>query len=356
MALFGKKPEPPRANPAPPVAGPSTEEEPEIEALEATPPPPTYGIHETIRLMRSLPVDQNADLVVRVIRSTLESLHVRVADIVEDANRQEAAVVGRMRELSREIESMQHEIDLRRRDLATLEAELAEIKLAKERLQLTGEIRSRTPSVPPAMATSAPATPQAPVAPAASVGLGSTAIPAVPQPAAPSASGGPSSSAIPAVPQPAAPSASGGPGAGAVPAVAHPVSAPPPPLLRTPPRLRAGSRGQRPLLRRGSRPGPRPRRRCPSSRAPASGAPRVATPQPGTGSARAAVVGDPGAGDADPELRGPAGPAMGAPAKDGAPVSARRPSPQRRRRRGPSRLGRSRPATTRRRPLAPRRR
>ncbi|HOU93667.1 MAG TPA: hypothetical protein PLU22_21600, partial [Polyangiaceae bacterium] len=214
MALFGKKPEPPRTNPAPPVAEPSTEEEPEIEALEATPPPPTYGIHETIRLMRSLPVDQNADLVVRVIRSTLESLHVRVADIVEDANRQESVVVGRMRELSREVESMQHEIDLRRRDLATLEAELTEIKLAKERLLLTSEIRSRIPSVPPPMATSATATPHAVGAPAAAstgVGPGSSAIPAVPHPAAASAGVGPSSSAIPAVPHPAAASAGAGP-------------------------------------------------------------------------------------------------------------------------------------------------
>ncbi len=223
MALFGKKPEPPRTSPAStvaePKAEPKTEEEPEIEALETPPLPPTYGIHETIRLMRSLPVDKNADLVVRVIKSTLESLHVRVVDIVDDANRQEAVVVGRMRELSREVENLQHEIDVKRRDLGSLESELAEIKLAKERLLLTSEIRSRVPSVPPPLSLSAVTTPHP-----------------VPAPVAPSSVGAPvtpSSVGAPVTPNPVGVPAAASPVA--APAAPPPGSASPPPFLRTPP-------------------------------------------------------------------------------------------------------------------------
>src|SRR4051794_11464087 len=72
-----------------------------IEALSTAMPKPKpsaaasaasgrgYGIAEAIQLMRSLPIDQNVDLVVRVIRATLASLNVRVQDIIDDATRKE---------------------------------------------------------------------------------------------------------------------------------------------------------------------------------------------------------------------------------------------------------------------------
>ena len=49
----------------------------------------SYGIGDVIRLLRTLPVDQHAELVVRVIRTTLESVNVHVSDLVEDASRQQ---------------------------------------------------------------------------------------------------------------------------------------------------------------------------------------------------------------------------------------------------------------------------
>jgi hypothetical protein len=50
----------------------------------------TPRIGEAIQLMRSLPVDQHPDLVVRVVRATLGSLNVHLPDIIEDASLQMA--------------------------------------------------------------------------------------------------------------------------------------------------------------------------------------------------------------------------------------------------------------------------
>ena len=45
-----------------------------------------HGIGDVIRLLRSLPVDQHPELVVQVIRTTLEALEVvHVSDLVQDA-------------------------------------------------------------------------------------------------------------------------------------------------------------------------------------------------------------------------------------------------------------------------------
>jgi hypothetical protein len=154
MTLFGKKPEPVYATPeslplGPPVAesapaepaepSPVSTEDPELETIEATPLPPAYGILEAIRLMKSLPVDENTELVVRVIKSTLESMHVNVADIVEDADRQAGFITGKMTALNQDVVGLERSLEAKREELRALEAELAETRLAKERLLMTGD-------------------------------------------------------------------------------------------------------------------------------------------------------------------------------------------------------------------------
>src|SRR4051812_46204620 len=62
-----------------------------------------YGIDSAIQLMRALPVDQNVELVVQVIKTTLESLKVRVSDIIQDAARKQRDLEGRVTNLKREI-------------------------------------------------------------------------------------------------------------------------------------------------------------------------------------------------------------------------------------------------------------
>jgi hypothetical protein len=124
------------------------------QAFDAAPPtvsdtaPRAYSIADAIHLMRSLPVDQNVQLVVQVIRATLASMNVRVQDIVEDAVRREKAIEGEIASLHEKVTDLERQLEARREDVVGLEAELRETSDVKERLQLaegmgqTGNLRS----------------------------------------------------------------------------------------------------------------------------------------------------------------------------------------------------------------------
>ena len=77
----------------------------------------SYGIAETTLLMRTLPVDQNVELVVRVVRNTLESMDVQLPDIIEDAQQREGSLQERMDTLNGEIAEFTSQIDLRRQEI-----------------------------------------------------------------------------------------------------------------------------------------------------------------------------------------------------------------------------------------------
>jgi len=109
--------------------------------VEAEPPPRlSYGIDQAIQLMRSLPLDQNngqnTSLVVTVIKTTLESLQVRVPDIIADASRKQADLEKRVENLSKEISDFEKEIAQRKDEIARLEEDHRETTRAKERLEL----------------------------------------------------------------------------------------------------------------------------------------------------------------------------------------------------------------------------
>jgi len=104
-------------------------------SLPPDPPTPAYGIEEAMRLMRTLPVDQNAELVVRVIKSTLESMKVRLVDIIADATHKQETVRNRIATLRDEISGFEKQIETRRKEIGSLEMELAETTKVKERLE-----------------------------------------------------------------------------------------------------------------------------------------------------------------------------------------------------------------------------
>ena len=106
-----------------------------------------YGIAETIQLMRELPGDQNAELVVRVVRATLASLNVRLPDIIEDAARKQKTIQDRIAAVHGTIADLEKQLLGQRAEIATLEADLAETTSVKERLQAA----ERT-ALPPASA------------------------------------------------------------------------------------------------------------------------------------------------------------------------------------------------------------
>jgi hypothetical protein len=99
-------------------------------------PPLKYGIAETIQLMRSLPADQNGELVVRVVRATLASLNVRLPEIIEDATRKEKATRERIADFHAKNAELEKQLEAHRREIATLEADLKETTEVKERLQM----------------------------------------------------------------------------------------------------------------------------------------------------------------------------------------------------------------------------
>jgi hypothetical protein len=108
-------------------------------------PRPHYGIEQAIQLMRALPVDQNPELVVAVIKTTLESLKVKVADIIHDADRKQKDLEERVSNLKRAIADFEKEIETRKEEIARLETDHKETTGVRARLELA-EKAQRAPS------------------------------------------------------------------------------------------------------------------------------------------------------------------------------------------------------------------
>jgi len=94
-----------------------------------------YGIAEAIQLLRGLPVDQNPDLVVRVVRATLASLSVHLSDIIEDANRKQKGTQERIASEHAKVAELEKQLADHRKEIAALEADLKETSTVKDRLQ-----------------------------------------------------------------------------------------------------------------------------------------------------------------------------------------------------------------------------
>jgi hypothetical protein len=102
-----------------------------------------YGINAAIQLMRSLPVDQNPELVVTVIKTTLESLRVKVPEIIADASRKQADLEKRVETLTKEITDFEKEIAQRREEIARLEADHKETSSVKARLEMAEKMSTQ---------------------------------------------------------------------------------------------------------------------------------------------------------------------------------------------------------------------
>jgi hypothetical protein len=121
---------------------------------------PPYGIDDAIQLMRALPQD-NVELVVQVVKRTLESTRVKVKTIIDDATRKQSDIEGRIGVLTREISEYEQEIATRKHEIDRLEADHSETTTVKERLvlaeKLGGDKRaSDGPPPRPAAITGAP--------------------------------------------------------------------------------------------------------------------------------------------------------------------------------------------------------
>ena len=103
--------------------------------MGAPPSSKRYGIDRAIQLMRSLPTEQNPELVAMVITSTLESLEMNVVDIIEDARSRQVDLEARIGTIKAKNSALEREIELGVDEIVKLEASLAETLSVKERLE-----------------------------------------------------------------------------------------------------------------------------------------------------------------------------------------------------------------------------
>lgn len=139
---FPAKPKPePAAKPAEPAPKPA----PQATAKPAAQAPakkqakaddmPDFGIQKAIELMRDLP-QQNVELVVQVVKKTLESMEVDVATIIDDAKNKQAKIQGRIKGLEEEIAEYKEEIEAREEEIKALKSDFSETRTVRERLEM----------------------------------------------------------------------------------------------------------------------------------------------------------------------------------------------------------------------------
>jgi len=125
---------------APPPGPPARPPEPE--------PATDFGINKAIELMRALPA-QNPELVVTVVKTTLEALRIKVPTIISDADRKLKNIEGRVDGLKKEIADFEREIAQRKDLIAGLEADHKETSMVKERLGLAEKLAGDKKPAPP---------------------------------------------------------------------------------------------------------------------------------------------------------------------------------------------------------------
>jgi molybdopterin converting factor small subunit len=101
-----------------------------------------YGIDDTLKLMRTLPVEQHADLVVLVVKNTLASMNVSLKSILTDAANKRDASVKRIAELKATIADLEEQVRAKKQEVAGAEGDLAELTKVMERLEAASHLES----------------------------------------------------------------------------------------------------------------------------------------------------------------------------------------------------------------------
>lgn len=102
-----------------------------------------YGIEDAIRLMKSLPRDNN-DVVVTVVKKTLESTNIQIQDIISDASAKEERIRGQHKRLEKEIKNFQEQIAQRNQRISDLLQDLKDTTDVRQRLQLGLELDTKS--------------------------------------------------------------------------------------------------------------------------------------------------------------------------------------------------------------------
>ncbi|HEU5058763.1 MAG TPA: hypothetical protein VFU21_19655 [Kofleriaceae bacterium] len=124
-------------------------------------PVSTYGIDDAIQLMRTLP-QENVELVVRVVKHTLESTRIDIGAIIDDASQKQQRIEARVQVLKDAIADLEREIQVRKKEIDELETDHRETTKVKERLILAEKLTSGKPdreSIPTPVPSRAPRRP-----------------------------------------------------------------------------------------------------------------------------------------------------------------------------------------------------
>jgi hypothetical protein len=108
-----------------------------------------FSVRQAIELLRSLPAE-NQELVMHVMRRTLESVQIRLSGIVEDAIQRQGEIEARTQGLRQEIGELEREIALRKGEIGRLDSELRDVVFLRERLQDAERLQKT--EKPPALA------------------------------------------------------------------------------------------------------------------------------------------------------------------------------------------------------------
>ncbi len=130
-------------SPTPAPTEPAPAEEP------PEPPEQEYGIEQAIALMRTLPSD-SVELVVRVVKHTLESTDIHIPTIIDDATKKQKRIDDRVALLKEEIRDLEAEIAQRTEEIGNLEEDHKETSKVKERLELAEKLDKQAPKTSPA--------------------------------------------------------------------------------------------------------------------------------------------------------------------------------------------------------------
>jgi hypothetical protein len=126
--------------PAPLRSGRRAPARPRSESDERSrPSPASYGIDDAVALMRTLP-SENIELVVQVVKHTLESARIDISTIIQDATAKQERTESRIAVLRDAIAELEREIDTRRAEIAQLETENRETTRVRERLVLAEKL------------------------------------------------------------------------------------------------------------------------------------------------------------------------------------------------------------------------
>jgi hypothetical protein len=106
-----------------------------------------YGIEDAVQLMRTLPLNQNQDLVLLVVRNTLSSMNVNLKSVIDDGAAKQERLSKTIADIKGGIAELEREMSSRKQELAAVEADLAETTAVRERLEAAAQ--RELPIVPP---------------------------------------------------------------------------------------------------------------------------------------------------------------------------------------------------------------